>query len=523
MRPSFPEIGGQHVDPNWGLRLAISGFFAWAAAGTGLATDDFVHLNNSLRTPLAQMLLPSAYLSAPLLHYTHALAYSAFGMHLWAYDLLKAAYLLFAFAAAGRFFALFVSVQRAWLAAIIFILCPLHDGATLWLTGQYLILSLAFYLFAYIAAHHGQIGKAALLAALASFSSYGSPPLAAGLTLMLLWQRNWRGALALAAPNALYVLYYSVTSVMLKAGTSRLPSQFEFLKLLKSYLMQVASFADAALGPSAWAKYALSLGSLTAASAAVAVLGVALLWRWTHGGAPPSNRQTGVAITGSLTIMLSAFGVFALTAAYPQVAFNLGGRVLIYGSLFLAVLLMRFASQRLLTVLATVTIFSFMGITDHWRDWNRTTQASITQLRAQFRTQPAQLPDQFLFVSGLQYSRLGPMTHIDHLTASYVIRETLTLADPARQWPQAVSFNRRLQLQGDVLVDIKYNERFAIGSSILLYDAERDTLARVARADIAARLAALQQETRHWTQLLGPGLTRDAILWLMPSVKYAYP
>ena len=86
-----------------------------------------------------------------------------------------------------------------------------------------------------------------------------------------------------------------------------------------------------------------------------------------------------------------------------------------------------------------------------------------------------------------------------------------------------MSFNRRLQLQGEVLVDIKYHERFAIGSSILLYDAERDTLARVARADIAARLAALPQETRHWTQLLGPGLTRDAILWLMPGVKSAYP
>ena len=504
--------------------LALGLFFCWASIGTGLATDDFVHLNNAQRTPFVEMLLPTTYLSVPVLHYTHALAYALLGNQLWGYDILKGAYLLFALFASARFLTLFASTQRAWCGAIILILCPLHDGATLWLTGQYLILSLGLYLMAYVSAREGRTGRAALLALLASFSSYGSPPLAVGLTLMLLLARDWRGALALVLPNAAYIVYYIVSSMVFKAGTARLPAQFDVLRLLKSYFAQVASFADATLGPSAWLKFALSLASLSALSALVAALAAIALWHWAHGPEPTAPRNsTSVLVLGTLAISLAAFGVFSLTGIYPQVAFNLGDRVVIYGMLFLTALLVRYASQRVMLAAASVTLFAFMGIAEHWKGWNGTTQGSISQIRAQLQSgRLVNSPNQTLYVSGLQYSRLGPMTHIDHFTSAYVIREILTLANEGRPTPTTVSFNRRLQLQGDFLVDVKYGDRHPVGVSILVYDAERNAIEQVTRADIPARIAALPQETRHWTQLLGPGIVRDTILWLMPSLRYAY-
>ena len=498
-------------------------FVFWATWHTGLATDDFVHLNNALRTPITEMLLPTAYLSVPVLQYTHALAYALFGSQLWMYDLLKAAYLLFALYAAARFFALFACARNAWLGAAIFILCPLHDGATLWLTGQYLILSLAFYLLAYVAVREGRIGPAVLLAFLGSFSSYGSPPLAAGLTLMLVAQRHWRGALALALPNAAYVLYYAAGSVIFKAGTARLPAQFDFFRLLKSYFAQMASFADAALGPSAWLKVALSISSLGLLSGIAAALAAAVVWRWSRQPAHDEERHpTALLVFGTLTITLSAFAVFALTGAYPQVAFNLGDRVMIYGSLFLTALLIRYASERVLTIIAIVTLFAFAGICEHWKAWNETTQTSTAQIRGQLQSVLANRSDQTLFVSGLQYSPLGPMTHIDHFTSAYVIREILALASDRQPTPRAASYNRRLRLQGDALVDIKYGDRYPVGDSILVYDAERNSISHIAKADIPANIATLPKEIRHWTQLLGPGIVRDTILWLMPSLQYAY-
>jgi hypothetical protein len=514
-----------NLNERFDLPLIVAAMFVfWTTWHTGLATDDFVHLNHALRTPIAEMLLPTAYLSTPVLQYTHAMAYALFGSHMWMYDILKAVYLLFALFASARFFSVFTSIQRAHLGAIVFILCPLHDGATLWLTGQYLILSLAFYFLAYVSAQSGHTGRAVLLALLASFSSYGSPPLAAGLTLMLLLQRHWRGALALALPNAAYIVYYGISSVLLKAGTTRLPYQFDFYRWLKSYFAQLASFADAALGPSAWLKYTLSIASLGTLSAIVAAAAAVSLWRWARNSEPASlTPQTRLLAYGTLAISLSAFAVFALTGAYPQVAFNLGDRVVIYGVLFLNALLIRYAPTRTLTVAAVITLIAFLGISDHWKAWNDTTQTSSAQIRTQFQTGLASQTTQTIFVSGLQYSRLGPMTHIDHFTAGYVIHEIFSLTNPGRNSLAAVSYNHRLRLQGDSLVDVKYGNRHPVGDSILVYDAGRNTLTNIAKKDIAESLAALPDEPRHWTQMLGPGLVRETILWLMPSLKYAYP
>ena len=341
---------------------------------------------------------------------------------------------------------------------------------------------------------------------------------------MLLLARDWRCALALALPNAAYIVSYSVSSTVFKAGTARLPTQFDVLSLLKSYFAQVASFADAALGPSAWLKFALSIASLGALSALIAALAAVALWRWarTPQSSEPRNSTT-VLVFGTLAISLAAFGVFSLTGVYPQVAFNLGDRVVIYGLLFLTALLVRYASQRLMLAAASVTLFAFMGIAEHWKGWNETTQDSIAKIRTQLQSGGlANPPNQTLFVSGLQYSRLGPMTHIDHFTSAYVIREILALANKRQPGPTAVSFNRRLQLQGDALVDVKYGDRHPVGESILVYDAERNTSGLVTRTEIPVHIAALPQETRRWTQLLGPSLVRDIILWLVPSLKYAY-
>ena len=84
--------------------IAAAALIFWSTWRSGLATDDFVHLNNALRTPFVEMLLPTTYLSVPVLHYTHALAYALFGSQLWGYDILKGAYLLFVLFASVRFF-----------------------------------------------------------------------------------------------------------------------------------------------------------------------------------------------------------------------------------------------------------------------------------------------------------------------------------------------------------------------------------------------------------------------------------
>ena len=73
------------------------------------------------------------------------------------------------------------------------------------------------------------------------------------------------------------------------------------------------------------------------------------------------------------------------------------------------------------------------------------------------------------------------------------------------------------------MVDIKYGDRYPIGEAILLYDAATGAITRLPKSEVPSQLAALPAELRHWSQLLGPGVARDLILWLMPSLAYAYP
>lgn len=507
-----------------GAILLFIAFLFYATWGTGLATDDFVHLNKALRSKLTEAWLPTAYLSVPILQYTHALLYQLIGDHLWAYNLVKAIYLSFSFLCVVRFFSIFYSTNRSILGAIIFICCPLQDGATLWFTGQYLCISLGLYLLSYAKVYKEKFGWALLLAVLASFSSYGSTPLAFGLAALLLLQRKPLGALCVAVPNIIYIGYYMWTSVLLNMGTARVPSNFSLLHYLKSYLVQIASFIDSGIGPSALLKIALSVGNISFLSSVIALCVCILIFsllRQNTTAAIPNNYP----ILGTASMVLLAMGIFAVTGLYPQVTFSLGDRVMIFGCFFLATLVIQYLSIKAVYFFAACFLVAFAGLSDHWRSWGRVVQKSVTQINQNHQLRDTLKDGDTLFVSGLQYSALGSMAHIDHFASGYVIHEVFTYAWPGRPqfWLQTFSSRMNMEPASGVLQDIKFGKKFTIVDNILLYDAEKDELRRVDRSQIADELSALSIDRRHWTQLLGPGVLRDAIVWLMPSLKYAYP
>jgi hypothetical protein len=438
-----------------------------------------------------------------------------------AINLIKATYLSFAFIAAFSFFSLFHGRGRAFAGAIILVLSPLYDGATVWFTGQYLILSLGFFLLAFVRASQSATFSALALSTLGSFCSYGSPPLALGFGAIFMMQRNWAAAAKLLIPNLIYCAYYVYTSVFLSTGIKRLPADFSVLLLAKNYLVQIGSSIDAIVGPSAWLKLVLSIANISGLSLLVAVFFVLFfLRRLTDETRTPTipavNKQL---LIGSALIVVAALGIFALNGAYPQIAFNLGNRVLVYCGILLAVLIVQFASNRVLGIATMIIIFGFLGICDHWKGWNVTLTTAAEKIHGRNFESYGRRE---ILVGGLQYSKLGSMAHIDHFASSYVVQEFFKFAKNDDRDVMFVSFNRRLRLGSDSLSDVKYGEEIRVGESIVTYDAALDKVTTIPKAEIPAAIGALPPDQRHWIQFLGPGILTDILLLMSPRLAYLF-
>jgi hypothetical protein len=502
----------------WAAMFALVVFLLW---GTGLATDDYVFLLQGLTQPVADNWWPTTYISIPVLHYTNALPYFAIGDRPWAYDLLKALYAGAGVYFASAFFRVFCPPRRALVLAFLFVFLPLDDAVVYSLTDLYLVISFSCYLYAYALGDKGRLGGSVLFALLGSFSSYGSPPIALGLAALALLRRQRRLAGALFLPNLVYVAYYLFTSLVLKIGTQRLTGQFGIAALAKQLVLQVASFLDAAFGPSAWAKIVYSIASLNALAWVVALLAAAAAVYYLA-GERRSLADRGL-IAAAAVILAGSFGMFALTGLYPQMAFSLGDRVMIYGGFFLVCLFATLPMPRFVeSGIVVVLVLAAVGISTHWKEWHRHVDGIAANIRsnAAIRALPA---GTLLYVSRNQYSHLGPYAHIDFFTATYVVQTFFRLQLGDNTPLRFASFNRRLEYHDGKLRDRKYGDVASVPDGIWLYDSRRNVLTHVDPADIQKQLDAVPDDIRNWTQQLPDGRLRAFITWIAPSLRYAYP
>jgi len=502
-----------------GAALCLVFFLQW---GTGLVSDDYGHIWEALDWRFVEHWWPKEYASVPVLHYTQGLVFFLLGDRPWAYDLVKTLYTGAAVYGVSRFFALFCSANRALVFAFLFVFFPLHDAADYSLTMFYILESFAFYLFAYALGARERLGLAVVFALLGSFASYGSSPVAFGLTLLAYLQKQRKLAWALLVPNLIYVAYYLISSLVFRVGTQRLIGEMTIPALAKSFMLEIATFVDATFGPSAWAKFFYSIASLDGLGLAVAAA-ASLAAIVCFAKDPRVPAAPGIArdlLLSCAVIIVLSFGMFSLTGLYPYIAFNLGNRIMVYGSFLLICGFATLRMPRLLEQSAlVVTLFAIVGLSVHWKQWDREIDRVATNIlnNQALRTLP---PDAKLFVSHDQFSRLGPFAHIEFFSPSYVVKAFFDLKmRPAPFYP--ISFNRRLKLENGELRDMKYGYNFPVGQEIWLYNSQDNVLERVPVTDIQKRLDALPDENRHWVQMIETPWFKDLISRFVPRLRYA--
>jgi hypothetical protein len=213
--------------------------------------------------------------------------------------------------------------------------------------------------------------------------------------------------------------------------------------------------------------------------------------------------------------------MFSFTGKYPQLTFNLGNRVTVYGSLLITYLIVLMPlSKSMKTIVFAVMIFTILGISNHWKMWNIQQQEVIANIQNNKLLNEYQ-DNKVIYVSGNQYSKYGPISHIEFLSESWVTGSVFRLA--LKKEISVEPINKRHVYENGYMVDTKNNTKAEVNDYINVYDSENDRLFTLNVEEINSYIDSLTPENRHWIQLLSKdNYLRKIVLFLMPRLKYAF-
>lgn len=435
---------------------------------------------------------------------------------LWVYDVVKWLVHILSVWLVYRFAADYLPKDRAFVATMLFIFNPVHETTAYWYMTFSYVLTPALIMYAHHLVRDGNYVKGLALGVLGSFMHYSSPPYTFGLSIILFLEKSYKKAVIFLVPGILYVIYYFSIAALYPSAERRLDHSLTLGELGKNYILQVFTFLDSAAGPSFWFKIWWAIGSIGLLSLLLALVVAAfmVLYFRSERGRIPTTMFWGL-----IAVLLLSFGMFSLTGLYSQIAFNLGNRVAVYGSLLIAFLIASLPlSRKLLAMIAFVFVLPVFGLSDYWKSWNEQQKTIIHAIKVNPDLSRL-MKDDILLVSGNMYSRLGPFSHIEFFsmpwTVSAIFKDAVK-SDKVMALPPYVYFD------GGYLVDPKFGGRVEITKSVYLYKSDEDRLVSVSPGELPDILAKRPPEIRHWIQLIGYGPIRMAILELSPRLDYLF-
>ena len=491
--------------------------------GTGIHSDDYPNIDLCSNWTLEQLLTvdvynhPTYWFYMPVLYYDYIQFYLIRYNTIF-YDLIKIVtsfgciFLIYLFARD------YMHRYKALLFSTMFILFPTHDATNYCITVQYMMITAALSMYTHYLINGNRFKRGFALGILASFSSYASPPYFFGLSLIFLLRKQYNKFLLFLLPQVIYITYYVVMKKIIALSDYRTGDVLNFSKILKQYVLQVTTFIDAAMGPSFWLKIYYSFTQLSILSISIGCVIVYLFCRYYEVTKEETNTDL---LFGIISVLLLAFGLYALTGYNPQLAFNIGNRTSIFGSLLISFMIVIFFmnGKRSSTLLFAIFVFSVLGISDHWKSWNSKQQTIIRNI-AENRDLEQFDKTKVLFVSHNGYSQFGKISHIEFFPDAGQVRVIFKYATGKDY--KVAPINRRFFYENDKIVDKKFGSEFEVDGPIYVYDSSSDVLTRIETNEIEDFIMGLPYDKRHWIQLLDKdnGIRR-LVLYLMPRLDYA--
>jgi hypothetical protein len=286
-------------------------------------------------------------------------------------------------------------------------------------------------------------------------------------------------------------------------------------------MLQIVTFIDAMFGLSMWLKIYYSFYQLSVLSIVIGALVTVFLCK-IHKKYKKDISKYNVKLVLSLSLLIIiSLVMFAVTGRYPQLAFNLGNETTTYSSLLISYLFVSMpVSIGLKTILWAIVIFSVLGISDHWKSWNTHRRQIVKNIETNLNLENYE-ENRRIYVSGNQYSKFGALSHLEFLVQSWTVSSVVELALDNDNIT-ATTINKNYEYVNGYLIDNKSNRRAEVTDYINVYDSEKDILFKLSADKINEYIESLPSDTRHWVQMINNETINNAILKLMPRLKYAF-
>jgi len=505
---------------SWFFILA-SVWMLYLILGTGLHADDYNYVGAQSFSEFLTSPFEGLSLYGLVNYYLLWWTYSVFGYeYQWGYDLVKWTVHIFSTFLAFRFFSLFITPSRAMIAAIVFVLLPLHEVTTYWYMTVGYVLTPALAMISFYFFYTNRYWGGMISGFLGAFSGYISPPYFFGLGLIWFVRREYRKGLLFLLPEIFYVIFYFSMKLLNPASEKKIAHNLDIATFAKSMFLQIGGSIDSYMGPSAFIKLYYSTLSVGLLSLFISIVILVLAVRYLpRGNAGKHNEGTRYLLVGCGAVFLLSLGMYGLTSMYVPSPFGLANRSLIYGSLLVAVLVALVPlNKKSLIVLWLLFVLPVSGLSDYWKAWNKEQQAIIQNIAANQELRKID-KDDLLVVKGHIYNKLGPYSYIEYFSMPWVLQ---SIFRDFAGIDKVVALTPTVTLQGDELVDEKFGRRLRIGGHVYIYDSQENRVTEGTREDIRRLIEERPPGIRHWVQMTKGTFIERWVVYLSPRLQYLF-
>ena len=478
------------------ILIAIFLFTIYLFWGIGIWADEVYWIRES------PTWYPKELIGTPIGHYLYMLPIELTSFNtVWIIDILHILYINISIYLIYKYLSLYHSRNLSLLLSFFIVVSFIYDGSSFWFLGTYIILSTAFLMYSFYLIKYNKIKEGILFSFLGSFSSYSSPIITAGLSLVFLWKRDIKRFLIFVTPNFLYIVYYLFVTKYLHIGVSRV--HVENINVLKQLILQVATFFDSiTFGLFFKVFYLLRDLPITYYIISLVLTFIILkFFKFTY----RLNKELLLAFFG---IMIFGFIVLALTGGYYQTVFTISNRILFFSMLLIIYLLIAPDYNRYIKMVVIFIFLSSIFATSlHWKKWS---EYSVKESQ-NIVNEAKKLKIDELFIYDISTSKLGELNHLN-----------LSLGNNNSYGNLKIKLlNHTYTYKDGYLIRKENNKKTKIDKFIYVYFLDRDKIEKVNKDDINKLIDNSRHSYRHWSQTLDNNSSVKKFIYkVMPSLKY---